>query len=284
MQLVELQHHFEQFERRGISIVALSVDEPEDAHPMLLRLGLQYPVVSDTTLKVIRSFGLENPEVEELALHATYIIDAQGEVLYRKVARRRPLSTELLAAVDHHRGQPFNVDESSSAPPRPWRNWRLVDAVDRVVAAQGPNADVSPEQRAELEAIFELLTAAHEDQALRLWRAYCRAHMTTGNAARVLELGQWLMRRAYVDGVEYRGPLEDLRDASARLRTLRQQVGDGARSAAQEQAIDAALGEVGRAADTLGDLSQGHLRSLWDLKSMLKAMVELHAAHARSLR
>ena len=41
MQLGELQHQIERFERRGIAVVALSVDEPQASLAMIERLGLQ---------------------------------------------------------------------------------------------------------------------------------------------------------------------------------------------------------------------------------------------------
>jgi len=40
----------------------------------------------------------------ELSLHAIYIIDRDGKVFYRKVARRRSHPDELLDALDYHAG------------------------------------------------------------------------------------------------------------------------------------------------------------------------------------
>lgn len=63
------------------------------------------PFASDPALELIRSFNLENPDVPELSLHAVYIVDEQGEVFYRKVARRRAYSREFLDAVDYRYGR-----------------------------------------------------------------------------------------------------------------------------------------------------------------------------------
>ncbi|MCH9685143.1 MAG: peroxiredoxin family protein [Deltaproteobacteria bacterium] len=292
MQLGELQQQVEQFERRGVELVAVSVDEPSDAAPMIARLGLEYPVLSDAKLGVIGAFGLENPEIEDLALHAIFIVDQGGHIFYRKVARRRPYSPELLDAVDYHRGRYQGPVELADAPPlRPWKGWRLIDAMGLVLAAPEPTAELPSGQREELEAILADLVAAREDPALRKWRAFCRAHMDVDNASAILDLGRWLMRRAYLEGVDYEAPLGELREATGTLRALLNRRAELAADAATpREALDQLDLEIGAArnavqikATALGELSQGELRSLWDLKSMLKAMDELHAAELRRL-
>jgi len=85
--------------------VAISVDTPENTMPWVEKKGWTMPMASDPELKIIRSFELENPDVPELSLHAVYIIDEQGKVFYRKVARRRAYSKEFLDAVDYHYGR-----------------------------------------------------------------------------------------------------------------------------------------------------------------------------------
>ncbi len=45
-----------------------------------------------------------NPDTPELSLHAIYIVDPQGRVFYRKIARRRAYADELLDAIDYHFG------------------------------------------------------------------------------------------------------------------------------------------------------------------------------------
>lgn len=53
---------------------------------------------------MIGQFGLINTDRPELSLHAIYIIDSDGVVFYRKVARRRAYADELFAALDYHAG------------------------------------------------------------------------------------------------------------------------------------------------------------------------------------
>ena len=55
-------------------------------------------------MSLIDRFGLRNRKQTDLSLHAVYIVDADRQVLYRKVARRRAYSNELVDAVDHYRG------------------------------------------------------------------------------------------------------------------------------------------------------------------------------------
>ncbi len=85
--------------------MAISVDAPADTLGWAETKGLTMPLASDPTLEIIRSFGLENPDVPELSLHAIYIVDEQGKIIYRKVARRRAYSREFLDAIDYHYGR-----------------------------------------------------------------------------------------------------------------------------------------------------------------------------------
>lgn len=91
-----------QFDERGVSLVAISVDVPADTLPWAEKKGLTLPLASDPELELIRRLGLENPDVAELALHAVYIVDEEGVVFYRKIARRRAYAQEFLDAIDYH--------------------------------------------------------------------------------------------------------------------------------------------------------------------------------------
>lgn len=91
-----------QFDERSTSIVAVSVDVPSDSLAWAEKKGLTLPLASDPELALIRRFGLENPDVPDLALHAVYIVDEEGKVFYRKIARRRAYSQEFLDAIDYH--------------------------------------------------------------------------------------------------------------------------------------------------------------------------------------
>jgi len=111
VQLGELQNQLERFERRNVQIVALSVDETEASTNMIKRLGLGFAVGSDPEQAVVKAFGVQNPDTRELAIHAAYIVDDNGKIFYRKVSRRRPLSEELIDAIDSYRGDYPRTDE-----------------------------------------------------------------------------------------------------------------------------------------------------------------------------
>jgi peroxiredoxin len=88
-----------------VSLVAISVDVPSDTLPWAAKKGLTMPLASDPEQTIIGSFGIANPDVPELSLHAVYIIDETGKVFYRKVARRRAYSQEFLDAIDYRYGR-----------------------------------------------------------------------------------------------------------------------------------------------------------------------------------
>ena len=80
--------------------MALSVDPPEVSLPWIEKKGFTFPVASDPDLSVIRACGLENADVDDLSLHAVYILDTDGTIFYRKIARRRAYPPEFLDAID----------------------------------------------------------------------------------------------------------------------------------------------------------------------------------------
>lgn len=84
--------------------MALSVDPPEVSLPWVQSKGFTFPMASDPEQGVIKAWGLTNPDVPELALHAVYLIDRDGKVFYRKIARRRAYPPEFLDAVDYFSG------------------------------------------------------------------------------------------------------------------------------------------------------------------------------------
>ena len=81
MQLGELQHQIKRFDRRGATIIGLSVDKPKDSEAMVRRMGLTYPLASDAGQEVIRAFKVQNPDTQELALHAVYIVSTDLKVI-----------------------------------------------------------------------------------------------------------------------------------------------------------------------------------------------------------
>jgi peroxiredoxin len=88
-----------------VTLVLVSVDTPEVSLPWAEKKGFTFPMASDPEQKVIQGWGLQNPDATDLALHAVYILDKEGKIFYRKIARRRAYSKEFIAAIDYHYGR-----------------------------------------------------------------------------------------------------------------------------------------------------------------------------------
>jgi peroxiredoxin len=65
---------------------------------------LTFGLASDPEKRVVGRFGLVNPDQPELSLHAIYIVDGDGRVFYRKIARRRAYAAEFIDALDYREG------------------------------------------------------------------------------------------------------------------------------------------------------------------------------------
>lgn len=78
-------------------MVAISVDPPQVSREWAEEKGFTFTLAADPGMEVIEAFHLRN---ETLAWHAVYIVQPSGEISYRKIARRRARSREILYAVD----------------------------------------------------------------------------------------------------------------------------------------------------------------------------------------
>ena len=112
MQLGELQSQLDRFEARGVDVIAISVDPLSHSRRLIRRLGIDFKIASDADQTLIKAFGVQNQHTLELALHAVFVIDEHQEIIYRKVAGRRPLSAELIDAIDYARGAYPGNDEA----------------------------------------------------------------------------------------------------------------------------------------------------------------------------
>ena len=100
-----MQSQLARFQDRGVSVVALSVDPVKESRSPVRRLKLSLDIVSDQDYKIMQAYKVQNPNTEELALHAVFIVDQKRQIYYRKVAGRRPKSQELLDAIDYQAGR-----------------------------------------------------------------------------------------------------------------------------------------------------------------------------------
>ncbi|MCZ6711782.1 MAG: redoxin domain-containing protein, partial [Gammaproteobacteria bacterium] len=195
MQLGELQHQIARFERRGVTVVALSVDEPTASLAMIERLGLSFDLGSDPQQNVVKAFGVQNPNTRELAIHAVYIVDTHGTVFYRKVGRRRPVSQELIDAIDAFRGVYPRTDEviepkkfANVAFPR--NNFQALITVAGV-AALPQNID-----KVQFNRVRSLVNQGRSDDALVAFKALTLDSAEAGEQD-LFDTAAWLTRRLF---------------------------------------------------------------------------------------
>lgn len=194
MQLGELQHQIDRFERRGAHVLALSVDKPKDSTALVRRLGITYSLGSDSSQAVINAFRVQNPDTQELAIHAVYIVASDGRVFYRKVSRRRPVSNELIDAIDAHQGTYPQNDPASPkrrvAVAYPTNNFQAILEVSSIAAL--PESINETAYRFVEEKAMEI----HSDDALIALREFMVDHAHVGEEP-LLATVNWLTRSIY---------------------------------------------------------------------------------------
>ena len=196
MQLGELQHQIGRFNRRGVELLAISVDEPEASLAIIDRLGLTFPLASDPEQKVIQAFRIQNPDTKELAIHAVYLLDQDGVIFYRKVGLRRPLSRELIDAIDAHRGEYPRTGEVI-APRRsisvayPHNEFQALLAATAVTTLSA-NIDAGA-----LDSVAELVRAGRLDDAQIAYKKLLRASPSAGRRD-LLDSAAWLTRMLFL--------------------------------------------------------------------------------------
>ena len=219
MQLGELQHQFERFKRRNVRVVALSVDAPTDSLDLITRLDLEFPIGSDPEQALIRSFGVQNPQTRELAIHAVYIVGRDARVIYRKVGGRRPLSAELIDAIDASRGNyPNDIDAAAprtrSAVAFPSNDFQALLALTPFVALS-PDIDIDGLQRVRAH-----LRNGRLDPAIIEYRRTLNAS-AKADAQALENSASWLVRALYLaDNPEALAAGNDLERRLLRLREL----------------------------------------------------------------
>ncbi|MCB9755378.1 MAG: peroxiredoxin family protein [Myxococcales bacterium] len=113
-----MQRHYDDITATGAKLVLISVDPVETSKKFATKLGLEFLVASDPEMKVIDQYGVRNPDTPELALHSVFVVDKTGAIIYRKIARRRVKSREIVWALQRAAIQccPGNCGETICAP------------------------------------------------------------------------------------------------------------------------------------------------------------------------
>jgi peroxiredoxin len=96
-----------EFERRGIRVVAISVDAPAINHDHRQKQGLSFPLLSDEKAETIRRYDLLHanggPDGGDISRPAEFLVDSTGTVRWVNLTesvtvRARP--GQVLAAFD----------------------------------------------------------------------------------------------------------------------------------------------------------------------------------------
>ena len=99
-------------QRRTTTILAVSVDGPENLQEMVDRISMEdgippdFPLLSDPDHRVIDRYGLfnaEDPRGREITHAATFVIDREGVVRWRFVEvdyKVRPTNDDILAVLN----------------------------------------------------------------------------------------------------------------------------------------------------------------------------------------
>lgn len=105
-QLQALQASLKEIEATGVQLVSVSYDSPATLAAAATKLGVTFPMLSDTGSKVIDAYGIRNQEATGRGVGiphpVVFILDQQGVIrvkLMRDGYRDRPESAEIIAGV-----------------------------------------------------------------------------------------------------------------------------------------------------------------------------------------
>ena len=91
------------FERAGLQVAAIVVDEPSKNLAMVEKLLLPFPILSDPEAKMIHAYQVWNPGDGGVAKPALFLVRPDSAVAFEYVGTDfadRPDDEELFAAVD----------------------------------------------------------------------------------------------------------------------------------------------------------------------------------------
>ena len=104
------ENRLSEFTGRGINIVALSVDTPEESRRLAQSRGYTFPILSDRDTATIRAYGVLHPHAGEdgrdIARPAEFLVDPSGTIRWENfteniIQRLRPET--FLKALDQPR-------------------------------------------------------------------------------------------------------------------------------------------------------------------------------------
>ncbi|MBV1879308.1 MAG: peroxiredoxin family protein [Pseudomonadales bacterium] len=199
MQLGELQSQLSRFKKRGVSVVAISVDPLSASNKLVKRLQLSFALASDQNQKVMQAYGVQNQSTQALAIHAVFIVANNRQVIYRKVASRRPQAQELLDAIDYYYGRyPANDaanDGLSFTRAYPQNNFQTlleIAATSELPAAIASNKSAT----IQLAAVAHLLKQGKTDDSIIAFRQMLNRQAKSEQREDYLRVAAYLVRAA----------------------------------------------------------------------------------------
>lgn len=104
-QLQDLEQNRSDIEAAGVQLIGVSYDAPATSAAAATKLGLTFPLLSDTGSKIIDAYGIRNMEAkgraEGVPHPVVFIVDRAGVIraqLMRDNYRERPESAAIIAA------------------------------------------------------------------------------------------------------------------------------------------------------------------------------------------
>jgi len=108
-----LERSLDEFKKRGVRIVAISVDSPDTNREHARKQGYTYTFLSDEKREVIRHWDILHehggPGEADIARPAEFLIDSSGTVRWVNLTenyRVRPRPDDILKVVDNLSGGP----------------------------------------------------------------------------------------------------------------------------------------------------------------------------------
>ena len=118
-QLREFAQRSSDFQKLGVTLVGLSVDDREHARKVWEEVGQRkFTILSDPGAKVIRQYGLLHTQghgTEDIAIRATLLVDAEGREAWRRVSESVPdvpTADEILRRVKQTQEQTSGMDQN----------------------------------------------------------------------------------------------------------------------------------------------------------------------------
>jgi len=102
--LADYREHYLEIRSAGASVVAVSVDAPDQSEALRVHLSLPFPILCDTERRVVRDWGIYNSrEKGGTAKPAVFIIDPSHVVRYAAVdgVVRRVPAAEIVSLLQN---------------------------------------------------------------------------------------------------------------------------------------------------------------------------------------